>query len=184
MPPGQQAHGVPQVPRCVSLKGLPPPATAHPGPRGVAFPAGVSAPPASHSRQRPRPVCSPLEVARDRDLAVHQRFHDPADHLIEGSRHVLGEPPLKALLHLLPEDSKRRAGALRPSARPPAPCPGQGQPHSLVHVERQGDVLVLGEEQDEEVVASLTLLDGGVQADLRGKDRPGSAPARAWRTSG
>ena len=45
MPPGQQAHGVPQVPRCVSLKGLPPPATAHPGPRGVAFPAGVSAPP-------------------------------------------------------------------------------------------------------------------------------------------
>lgn len=56
-----------------------------------------------------------------------------------------------------------------PPARPPArPCPGGGQPHSLVHVERQGDVLVLGEKQDEEVVASLTLLDGRVQADLQG----------------
>lgn len=46
--------------------------------------------------------CSPLEVSRHGDLAVHQCLHHPADHLVEGPRHVLGEPPLKALLHLLP----------------------------------------------------------------------------------
>lgn len=45
---------------------------------------------------------SPLEVARDCDLAVHQRLHDPTDHLIQGPRHVLGEPPLKTLLYLFP----------------------------------------------------------------------------------
>lgn len=38
--------------------------------------------------------------------------------------------------------------------------------HSLIHVESQGDVLILGEEEDQEVVPSLALLDGGIQADL------------------
>lgn len=47
-------------------------------------------------------LLSPLEVAGDCDLAVHQCLHDPTDHLIQGPRHVLGEPPLKALLHLFP----------------------------------------------------------------------------------
>lgn len=37
---------------------------------------------------------------------------------------------------------------------------------SLIHVEGQGDVLILGEEQDQEVVAGLALLYRGVQADL------------------
>lgn len=39
--------------------------------------------------------------------------------------------------------------------------------NSLVHVEGQRDVLILGEEQDEEVVAGLALFYGGVQADLK-----------------
>ena len=43
--------------------------------------------------------------------------------------------------------------------------------NSLVHVEGQGDVLILGEEQDKEVVAGLALLYRGVQADLKEKRR-------------
>lgn len=39
--------------------------------------------------------------------------------------------------------------------------------NSLVHVEGQRDVLILGEEQDKEVVAGLALLYRGVQADLK-----------------
>lgn len=35
----------------------------------------------------------------------------------------------------------------------------------LVHVESQGDILILGEEEDQEVVPGLALLDGGIQAD-------------------
>jgi len=35
--------------------------------------------------RQPRPAPSPLEVAWDCDLAVHQCLHDPADHLVEGS---------------------------------------------------------------------------------------------------
>lgn len=38
--------------------------------------------------------------------------------------------------------------------------------HSLAHVQGEVDVLLLGEEQDEEVVTCLTLLDGRIQADL------------------
>ena len=56
------------------------------------------------------------------------------------------------------------------------PRPGT---HSLVHVESQGDVLVLGEEEDQEVVAGLALLDGGIQADLGRKSRPSSAAVSA-----
>lgn len=41
--------------------------------------------------------------------------------------------------------------------------------HSLVHVESQGDVLILGEKKDQEVVTRLALLDGWVQADLVGR---------------
>lgn len=41
--------------------------------------------------------------------------------------------------------------------------------HLLIHVERQGDVLILREEEDQKVVTGLTLLDGGIQADLIGK---------------
>lgn len=37
---------------------------------------------------------------------------------------------------------------------------------SLAHVQGEADVLLLGEEQDEEVVTCLTLLDGRIQADL------------------
>ena len=37
---------------------------------------------------------------------------------------------------------------------------------SLAHVEGEAEVLLLGEEQDEEVVPRLALLDGRVQADL------------------
>lgn len=45
--------------------------------------------------------------------------------------------------------------------------PDQGHnTHSLAHVEGEAEVLLLGEEQDEEVVARLALLDGRVQADL------------------
>lgn len=45
--------------------------------------------------------------------------------------------------------------------------PGQwkdmsSETHSLVHVESQGDVLILGEEEDQEVVTGLALLDGGI----------------------
>lgn len=39
--------------------------------------------------------------------------------------------------------------------------------NSLVHIEGQGDVLILGEEEDQEVVAGLALLYRGVQADLK-----------------
>lgn len=39
--------------------------------------------------------------------------------------------------------------------------------HSLIHVESQGDVLILGEEEDQEVVTSLALLDGRIQTDLK-----------------
>lgn len=38
--------------------------------------------------------------------------------------------------------------------------------HSLAHVEGEADVLFLGEEQDEKVITSLTLLDGRIQTDL------------------
>lgn len=38
--------------------------------------------------------------------------------------------------------------------------------YSLAHVEGEVDVLLLGEEQDEEVITCLTLLDGRVQTDL------------------
>lgn len=38
--------------------------------------------------------------------------------------------------------------------------------YSLVHVEGEADVLLLGEEQNEEVITCLTLLDGRIQADL------------------
>lgn len=36
----------------------------------------------------------------------------------------------------------------------------------LIHVESQRDVLILGEEEDQEVVTGLALLDGRIQADL------------------
>lgn len=38
---------------------------------------------------------SALEIARDRDLAVHQRFHDPADHLVEDPDMFLVSRPSK-----------------------------------------------------------------------------------------
>lgn len=38
--------------------------------------------------------------------------------------------------------------------------------YSLAHVEGEVDVLLLGEEQDEEVITCLTLLDRRVQTDL------------------
>lgn len=38
--------------------------------------------------------------------------------------------------------------------------------HSLAHVEGQVDVLLLGEQQNEKVIARLTLFDGRIQADL------------------
>lgn len=38
--------------------------------------------------------------------------------------------------------------------------------HSLAHVEGQGDVLILGEEEDQEVVTGLALLNRWIQADL------------------
>lgn len=60
-----------------------------------------------------------------------------------------------------------------PPSSPQPPDPGRGpkgaawqERNSLVHVEGQGDVLILGEEQDKEVVAGLALLYRGVQADL------------------
>lgn len=34
--------------------------------------------------------------------------------------------------------------------------------YSLIHVESQRDVLILGEEEDQEVVTGLALLDGGI----------------------
>ena len=65
-------------------------------------------------------------------------------------------------------------GSLPPSQLPAAPGSGQGvkegarqEQNALVHVEGQGDVLILGEEQDKEVVAGLALLYRGVQADLK-----------------
>lgn len=122
---------------------------------------------------------SPLEVSGHGDLAVHQRLHHPADHLVEGPRHVLGEPPLEALLHLLPAWRERgreggRAEVRTGSGGVSTSLRIQGgvweaawqRGSSLVHVEGQGDVLVLGEEQDQEVVAGLALLYRGVQADL------------------
>lgn len=56
--------------------------TAFPSQDGITqetwhFPAPL---PAS---QDPKPTLSPLEVAWYCDLAVHQCFHDPADHLVE-----------------------------------------------------------------------------------------------------
>lgn len=125
--------------------------------------------------QDPRlvPVPSPLEVARDCDLAVHQCFHDPADHLIERPGHVLSEPPLKTLLHLFPADKERQG-----LSRLHSMCrgvlwgvTGYMPGNSLVHVEGQGDVLIFGEEKDQEVVAGLPLLDWGVQADLGRKNQ-------------
>lgn len=38
--------------------------------------------------------------------------------------------------------------------------------YSLAHVEGEADVLLLGEEQNEEVITCLTLLDGRIQTDL------------------
>lgn len=43
--------------------------------------------------------------------------------------------------------------------------------NSLIHVEGQGDVLILGEEQDKEVVAGLALLYRGIQADLKREEK-------------
>lgn len=62
--------------------------------------------------------------------------------------------------------------------------PGQQQDaspgrHSLVHVESQGDVLVLGEEKDQKVVTGLALLDGRIQADLITKRQQGLAEVDA-----
>lgn len=51
--------------------------------------------------------------------------------------------------------------------------------HSLIHVESQRNVLILGEEKDQEVVTGLALLDGGIQADLARKSRQGLAPGDA-----
>ena len=80
----------------------------------------ISAPFPSAGRPSPRSAirarlgrqrhASPLEVARHGDLAIHQRLHHPADHLVEGARHILGEPPLEAFLHLLPARPKERGG--------------------------------------------------------------------------
>lgn len=53
--------------------------------------------------------------------------------------------------------------------------------HSLIHVESQGDVLILGEEEDQEVVTGLALLDGGIQADLVRKSQQGLALVEAPR---
>lgn len=38
--------------------------------------------------------------------------------------------------------------------------------HSLVHIKGEIYVLFFGEEQNEEVIASLTLLDGRIEANL------------------
>lgn len=38
--------------------------------------------------------------------------------------------------------------------------------HSLAHVEGEVDVLLLGEQQNEKVIARLTLFDGRIQTDL------------------
>lgn len=77
-----------------------------------------------------------LEVAWECDLVVHQCFHDLANHLLEGSQHVLSELPIKVLLHFF-----------------------------LVLVGSQGNVLVLGEKEDQEAVPGSALLDGGIQPD-------------------
>lgn len=64
---------------------------------------------------------------------------------------------------------------LPPSQLPTAPGSREGvvkevawqERNSLVHVEGQGDILILGEEEDQEVVAGLALLYRGIQADLK-----------------
>lgn len=53
--------------------------------------------------------------------------------------------------------------------------------HSLVHVESQRNVLILGEEKNQEVITGLALLDGGIQADLARKSRQGLASGDAPR---
>lgn len=122
-----------------------------------------------------------MEVAWNCDLAVDQRFHDPADHLVQGSRHVLGETPLKALLYLFPTKRRRQGHEhcclLIAHLSPAWTAAGQSpRRHSLIHVESQGDVLILGEEEDQEVVTGLALLDGRIQADLVSKSQQGLAP--------
>lgn len=56
--------------------------------------------------------------------------------------------------------------------------------HSLIHVESQGDVLILGEEEDQEVVTSLALLDGRIQADLKRTSGHGCVEAQATEQHG
>ena len=56
--------------------------------------------------------------------------------------------------------------------------------HSLIHVESQGDVLILGEEEDQEVVTSLALFDGRIQADLKRTSGHGRVEAQATEQHG